>query len=211
MVRKTVFAKEDVVKAGLAVLDKDGIENLSARHVADELGSSTAPVYSNFENMDDLVVAVKRAAVQRLLELTSEQHTNNVFLNMGVGVLEFARLHPLLYTALFQQANDSCEAGPGVMNDLLGRMAVLPELEKMNRDESVLLLRKMAIFTHGLATQVCSGLPPEVKWEELLALLDEVGSAIMTDAVARSPRGSEDLARFGSLCSVSLTKTKDEE
>jgi AcrR family transcriptional regulator len=104
MVRKTVFTSEDVIKAGLAVMDQDGVEHLSARRVAEEMGASTAPVYSNFANMDDLVVAVKKAAVELLLELTIEKHTDNAFLNMGVGVLEFARRHPLLYSALFLHA-----------------------------------------------------------------------------------------------------------
>lgn len=209
MVRKTVFSREDVVKAGLAVMDTDGIENFSARRVAEELGASTAPVYSNFSNMDDLVVAVKMSAVELLLELTHEKPTENPFLNMGVGVLEFARSHPLLYGALFLQANDECLAGPGVMQELLERMAVLPDLEHLKPVERTILLRKMAIFSHGLATLICSGIPPETEWDDILQLLDEVGDAILADAVARSPRTDEDLARLGSFCEIPLQPTKD--
>ena len=209
MVRKTVFSSKDVVKAGLAVMDKGGIENFSARRVAEELGASTAPVYSNFANMDDLIVAVKMAAVELLLDLTHEEPTNNPFLNMGVGYLEFARRHPLLYGALFLQANDEFEAGPGVMRVLLERMAVLPDLEHLKPVERIILFRKMAIFSHGLATQICSGLQLESEWEEMLQLLDEVGDAILADAVARSPRTDEDLARLGSFCEIPLQPTKD--
>ena len=209
MVRKTAFSSEDVVKAGLAVMNKDGIENLSARRVAEEMGASTAPVYSNFSNMDDLVVAVKMAAVELLLELTHEKPTENPFLNMGLGVLEFARKHPLLYSALFLQANDECVAGPGFMKDLLERMAVLPDLEHLKPVERIILLRKMSLFTHGLATQICTGIPVEIKWEDMLQLLDEVGDAILADALARSPRTEEDLARLGSLCEFPLQPTKD--
>jgi AcrR family transcriptional regulator len=211
MVRKTVFSREDVVKAGLAVMDKDGVENLSARRVAEEMGASTAPVYSNFGNMDDLIVAVKESAVERLLELTRQKFTDNAFLNMGVGVLEFARQHPQLYGALFLQANDDCEAGPGVMMELLERMAVLPDLDQLVPVERIILLRKVATFTHGLATQICSGLPPEVRWEDLLLMMEEVGTAILADALARSPRSGEDLARFGSLCEIPLKPMKDEK
>ncbi len=209
MVRKTVFSSEDVVKAGLAVMDKDGIENLSARRVAEEMGASTAPVYSNFANMDDLVVAVKMAAVELLLDLTHEEPTDNPFLNMGVGVLEFARTHPLLYGALFLQANDECVAGPGVMHELLERMAVLPDLEQLKPVERTVLLRKMAIFSHGLATLIFSVIQPEFEWKDMLQLLDEVGDAIMADAVARSPRSDEDLARLGSFREIPLQPTKD--
>jgi AcrR family transcriptional regulator len=190
-------------------MDKDGVDQLSARRVAEEMGASTAPVYSNFANMDDLVKAVKQAAVELLLDLTRMQHTADDFLNMGVGVLEFARQHPLLYSALFLQTNDDCEAGPGVMKELLERMAVLPVLEQLMPVERILLLRKVAIFTHGLATQVCSGLPPEIKWDNLLVMLEEVGAAILADAVARSPRAEDEIARFGSLCEIPLKNPKD--
>ena len=108
-------------------------------------------------------------------------------------------------------ANDECEAGAGVMKDLLERMAVLPDLKQLMPIERIILLRKMSIFTHGLATEICSGLPPEIKWENLLLMLEEVGAAIMTDAVARSPRSKEDLAGFGSLCEIPLPSTKDEK
>lgn len=209
MVRKTVFTREDVVKAGLAVMEKDGVENLSARRVAEQLGASTAPVYSNFANMDDLVVEVKKAAVELILELTHRQVTANPFLNMGAGVLEFARSHPLLYSALFHQPNVECAAGPGVMKNLLERMALLPDLEQLKPVERIVLLRKMAFFTHGLATEVCNGLPPEIKFEDLLNLLDEVGGAILADALARSPRSDEDLARLGSLCEIPPEPGKD--
>ncbi len=209
MVRKTVFSREDVINAGLAVMDKEGVENLTARRVAEQLGASTAPVYSNFANMDDLLMAVKLAAVSLILETTLEEPTDNLFLNMGAGVLEFARRHPLLYSALFHQASVECTAGPSFMKELLERMAVLPDLEQLKPVERILLLRKMAFFIHGLATDICNGLPPEIKWEELMALLEEVGSVIMSDALARSPRTDEDLSALGSLCKFPEDPTKD--
>ena len=209
MVRKTVFTREDVIKAGLAVMDKEGVENLSARRVAEQMGASTAPVYRNFANMDDLLVAVKNAAVELVLKLTLEKPTNNQFLNMGAGVLEFARRHPLLYSALFHQPNVDCTAGPRFVKELLERMTVLPDMEQLKPVERIVLLRKMAIFTHGLATEICNGLPPEIKWEELLTLLDEVGTVIMADAMARSPRSDEDLSALGSLCEFPIYHTKD--
>ena len=61
----------------------------------------------------------------------------------------------------------------------------------------------------GFATHICSGLQPGIEWEDILHLLDEVGEAILADAVARSPRTEEDLARLGSLCEIPLQPTKD--
>jgi AcrR family transcriptional regulator len=199
MVRKTVFSREDVVAAGLEVVRRDGLTQLTARKVAEQLGASTAPVYSNFSHMEDLTVAVKRAAVDMLLELTRVHATDDPFLNIGVGVLEFARQHPQLYVALFMQASGDCEAGPAVMEKLLEYMSGLPELNQLGEVERIILLRKMATFTHGLATQVCNGYVEEYEWDNLIQFLREVGEVVTADAFARSPRSAEDLALLGSF------------
>ncbi len=52
MVRKSVFSREEIIQAGFDLVDKQGLEQLTARNVAEEIGSSTAPVYSNFNNME---------------------------------------------------------------------------------------------------------------------------------------------------------------
>jgi AcrR family transcriptional regulator len=200
MVRKSTFSRADVVAAGLALVGREGLTQLTARKVAEELGASTAPVYSNFSNMDDLGVAVRRAAVDILLEMTRAQYTDNPFLNMGTGVLEFARIHPQLYGALFMQASNDCEAGPLVMEKLLDYMSELPELGRLGEVERIILLRKMATFTHGLATQVCNGYVTDEEWPSLIRVLAEVGEAITADAFSRSPRSPDDLEQLGTFC-----------
>ena len=142
MVRKTVFTRGDVVKAGLSVVKKDGLSGLSARRVADELGASTAPVYSNFANMDELGIAVKQAATDELLEYTTRDFTANGFLNIGIGVLEFARQNPTLYTAVFMQDSNQCEAGPRVMAKLSERMANMGDLADLPEPERLMLLHQ---------------------------------------------------------------------
>lgn len=200
MVRKSVYTREDVIAAGLAVVEKDGAANLSARRVAEELGASTAPVYSNFENMEELTVAVNRAVVAMLLDLTLEKHTSDPFLNMGVGVLEFAQRRPRLYSALFLHPRADCRAGDVVRTTLLERMASLPELDRLQPVERIVLLHKVSIFTHGLATLIVTGGDRAPEWDAMVTLLSEVGHAILKDALASSPRTPEDLAALGRLC-----------
>lgn len=211
MVRKTVYTRKDVVAAGLAVVEKDGVTQFSARRVAEELGASTAPVYSNFENMEELGVAVNQAVVDMLLELTLEKHTEDPFLNMGMGVLEFARRRPRLYSALFLYAKEDCVAGERVMETLLSRMAGLDELNRLQPVERVLLLNKVSIFTHGLATMICTGQADHLPWDTQIQLMSEVGHAVLTDALENTPRSAADLAALGALIEFPAKPKKDEE
>ena len=211
MVRKSVYARDDVIAAGLAVLEKDGAGQFSARRVAEELGASTAPVYSNFANMDELTVAVNEAVVDMMLSLMLEKHTDDPFLNMGVGVLEFARRRPRLYGAVFLHAAEDCVAGEKVQATLLERMEVLPVLDQLMPVERILVLNKLSIFTHGLATMICSGAAQGFPFDAMVALLSEVGHAILTDALAASPRAAADLALLGPLCEAPHPSQTDEE
>jgi hypothetical protein len=130
---------------------------------------------------------------------------------MGVGVLEFARRRPQLYSALFLQSKSDCLAGPLDMETLLGRMEKLPELDRLQPVERILLLRKVSVFTHGLATMVCSGMADEFSWDELVALLGEAGHAFLSDALAHTPRSADELAALGSLTEFPAHPSKDKD
>ena len=70
--RKPVFSREDVVAAGLALVRREGMALMTARRVADELESSTAPVYSNFSPKEVIgVIAVSYFIDKGLIEKMS--------------------------------------------------------------------------------------------------------------------------------------------
>jgi AcrR family transcriptional regulator len=194
MVRKTVFSREDVVAAAVAVVAQDGLGGLSARRIAEELGSSTAPVYSNFANMETLAAAVKQEVSEQLLACTEVAYSDNAFLNFGIGVLEFAREKPGLYSAVFMQAASRCEAGPRVMARLAERMAGLEGLADLPAGERVLLLHQMAIFTHGLAVQICAGLAEHLTFADLISFMQDAGETFTSRAQTCPVRTPEQLA-----------------
>lgn len=198
--RRNLFTRDDVVAAALDVASEHGFEQLTARRVATRLGASTAPVYSNFSSMEALAGAVKLAIADRVLAETEVARSGEPFLDMGVGVLEFARRHPRLYHAVFTTGQDGAEAGLHVMRVLLDRMSRVEGLAALDPAERLILLRKMAIFTHGLAGYVTSGSAGGMAWAEVLALLGEAGRAMVTDAFNRPPRSAAEIELLANLC-----------
>lgn len=198
--RRNLFTPEDVIDAALAVVREQGITQLSARRVAQRLGASTAPVYSNFASMEELGGAVRRAVAAMVLAETEVPRSGEPFLDMGVGVLEFARREPALYDAVFGSAGDGEDTGRLVMQTLLDRMSKVDSLAALAPVERLILLRKMAIFTHGLAVQVTAGRADAVSWDEVLTLLAEAGRAMVTDAFNRPPRTEAEIALLAHLC-----------
>lgn len=200
MVRRQIYGREDIVAAALAVVRDHGFASLSARRVAEQLGASTAPVYSNFSNMEELARAVKLAIADLVLQETEVRRSGEPFLDMGAGVLAFAWRHPELYMAVFMTGSGTDDAAGRVMAVLLERMSHLERLADLDAVERVILLRKMAIFTHGLAVHVTAGRARDVTWDELLLLLSEAGRAMTADAFTRPPRTAAELALLVNLC-----------
>ncbi len=213
MVRKSVFTREDIVQAGYRLVDRSGLENLTARNIAEELGSSTAPVYSNFSNMEELEQALVDEAVRRLLLATRSSQTQDPFLDIGLGILNFTWKHPRWYEALFLGKSPVADPGYQIMKEILGTMAQMEHLAGLDIQEKTIVLKKMAIFTHGMATEICSGRAEDHSREEWLILLDEVGKTIVRDAFERTPRSLQEKELLGSIweCSAHNKPAKGED
>ena len=211
MARKSTFSPDDIVQAGFRLVDKKGRDQLTARQVAQELGSSTAPVYSNFSNMEDLEKALFEEAGSRLLKATQSADSDNKFLDMGMGVLDFAWKHPRWYEALFLVKNTPENHDLKIMEALLKDVSILESFEGLDISECTIVLKKMAIFTHGLATEICISGGSEHSREEWRILLAEVGETIVRDAHERTPRSPLEIELLGSLCDCSNPQPFAEE
>jgi len=55
---KTKFDKKAIVDAALEIAKEKGLKKITARSVAKQLKSSVAPIYVNFDSVDELIEAV---------------------------------------------------------------------------------------------------------------------------------------------------------
>ncbi len=180
------FGKEEIIRAALDVVREEGIAQLSARNVADKMGASTAPIYSSFPSMEELIKAVYFAASERMIEYMSHPWTGAPFLNMGIGMTLLARDEPNLYKML------NFEIPPFEYNmheeeeRYLALMAHDPLFSAMPRGYMKPLLQKMTIVTHGLASFVCTGQIRKVTVRWVAEWLEEVGGAVIADTFRRA-------------------------
>ncbi|MDH3891417.1 MAG: TetR/AcrR family transcriptional regulator [candidate division Zixibacteria bacterium] len=184
MTPKIQFAKPDVVQAAFEVLKDRGLSGLTARNVAGQLGSSTAPVYAHFDNMKELEVAAVRKARDLLIDYTSRPHTDRVFLSMGVGIAKFARDHARLYRAIFLERKEFRIVVDEFLQALTSEFAKDPRFEAMADEDSKYMLTKMWVFTHGLASLLCVGLVDDESDEHIVSILDSVGTVVIKATIA---------------------------
>ncbi|MEE9553480.1 MAG: TetR/AcrR family transcriptional regulator [candidate division Zixibacteria bacterium] len=183
---KTVFTKNDVIEAAFEIVQRQGMQALTARKVALELKSSTAPVYSNFESIKGLEREVIKKAKDLLLDYTKRPYTERVFLNMGTGCAIFAREHRKLFSAIFLERDDFRDIIDEFLESLRKEMVKDKRFTAMSPDRRDALLLKMWIFTHGLSTLICVGLSKDESNEYIINTLLAVGTAVIGAAMAQS-------------------------
>ena len=98
MAPKNKFTKEEMVEAALRVVRAKGIGGLTAKTLADELGTSTQPVFTAFKSMDGVKQEVCAAAVRVYDGYTNAGLQEKIpFLGVGMQYIRFAREEPELY------------------------------------------------------------------------------------------------------------------
>ncbi|MBV9320602.1 MAG: TetR/AcrR family transcriptional regulator [Mycobacterium sp.] len=97
--------REQLIEAGVRLLEREGPQALQARKVAAEIGSSTMAVYTYFGGMSGLVDAIADEAFTRFAQaLTDVPQTDDPvadFFAMGAAYRRFALANPQRYQLIF--------------------------------------------------------------------------------------------------------------
>ena len=99
---KVKFQKEEIVRAALNVARQQGIDAVTAREVAKELGVSVGPIFTWFDSMEQLKEAVYEEAKILYRQYLEQGLSKPIpFLGVGQQYIRFAREEPELYKVLF--------------------------------------------------------------------------------------------------------------
>jgi len=100
---KAKFSKESVVDAAFQVVRKKGWQGLTARSIANELNSSTNPIYSHLKSMKDLEEKVVKKAIDLFEEYILTPREGDQWINQAFGYLLFAVHEKYLFKAIHDE------------------------------------------------------------------------------------------------------------
>lgn len=63
MAPKKKYSKQQIIDAAFEIAKEEGMSSITIRKVAEHLGSSIAPIYVNFNTIDDLTEAVMQKSL----------------------------------------------------------------------------------------------------------------------------------------------------
>lgn len=156
---KKKFSKEQIIDAAFEIAKREGIDSITIRKVADQLGSSIAPIYVNFDDVEGLKRSVIKKTVQLSQQLISEQNTGSPFKDIGVASLRMAQKYPNLVRDFVLKQNEYMQDYDQDMGvHLIAQMQSDPDLEGFTEEELLTILLKMRAFQIGLTLMVTNGL-----------------------------------------------------
>ena len=160
MAPKNKFTKEEMVAAALQVVRTKGIDGLTAKTMADALGTSTQPIFTAFGSMDGIKKEVYAAAIRVYDRYTEAGLQERIpFFGVGMQYIRFAREEPELYRLLFlTRALDKSFSAMRSMQHLQALVRpTLMNIYKITEQEADLYFRDLWFVVHSLSTLIVTG------------------------------------------------------
>ena len=160
MAPKNKFTKEEMVEAAMRVVRARGIDGLTAKTLADELGTSTQPVFTAFGSMDTVRQEIYAAAVRVYDDYTDAGLKEKIpFFGVGMQYIRFAREEPELYRLLFltQTQRQECRAMKSMQHLQEFVRPTLVHIYHITPEEADLYFRDLWFVVHSLSTLIVTG------------------------------------------------------
>ena len=157
MAPKNKFTKKEMINAAMQVVRDKGIDGLTAKTMADELGTSTQPVFTAFGSMDTVKQEVYASAVRVYDSYTDAGLKEKIpFFGVGMQYIRFAREEPELYRLLFltktQDQEYSAMKSMQHLQELI--RPTLVNIYHITAEEADLYFRDLWFVVHSLSTLV---------------------------------------------------------
>ena len=163
MAPKNKFTREEMVAAAVQVVRKNGAASLTAKSLAEELGTSTQPVFTCFGTMETAKAEVYAAAERLFDDYLAEGLKEKIsFLGFGMQYIRFVREEPELYRLLFltqEQGQESLAVSSMRHLQELVRPSLM-DIYRITAEEADVYFRDMWLAAHSISTLIVTGSCP---------------------------------------------------
>ncbi len=180
---KAKYSKEEIINAAFDIVRNEGMSVLTARLLGAKLGTSSRPIFTAFQNMDEVQTEAIKAAKKLYASYVEKGLAEEKpFKGVGEQYIMFAVKEPKLFQLLFMSPQEGI---PNVSDALL---KVEDSFEKINASiqssyglgpaTAEHLYHHLWIYTHGIATLCATGMC-RFTGEEINIMISEVFVALL--------------------------------
>lgn len=171
---KQKLTREEVINAAINLIRRNGITGITARGLGVELGCSSHPIFTVFQNMEEVqkeAIQASRAIYNGYVEKGLAE--TPAFKGVGMQYIHFAKEEPRLFELLFMTAGKTEFSLSDILAIDGNSESIITSIEntyKLSREFAYRLYRSMWIYTHGIACLCATGVSrlSEVEASELL-------------------------------------------
>ena len=153
---KAKITKEMIVDVAFGIIQREGVDKVTARSISQQLNCSTQPVLYHFATVEDIKKAVykKADAYHSDYIMNMENDYGDPMLTMGMNYINFARKERNIFQFLFQSNEFS---GASIldlleMEEILPLLTVLQQELELSWEEVKEVFSTLFIFVHGYAS-----------------------------------------------------------
>lgn len=181
---KPKYTREEITAAALEVVSQKGIAALTAKELGHALNTSTTPIFTVFDSMQDVQNEVKAAAMARFESYAHKTGADMpIFKQIGMKMILFAKEEPWLYQLVFMSANSDVRS----FDDIYARLGTVADecLDTIRRDyglsdaDARTLFEHTWIHTFGIGVLCATGMC-HFSDEQISQMLTQDFTAMMT-------------------------------
>jgi len=176
---KSRLSKSDILEAAFQLVRKKGRAELNARSIAETLGCSTQPIFTAFENMEELKIELAAAIGQYCVQFLKERTDDADYVtSIDMAYIEFAQTEK----NLFQMRYMSDSLGSNVFMEISQAFYYIVKDLSQKHDISIKAAEKYYIrswlFAHGIASMLATN---NIKFshDEIRQLISDSGIAFL--------------------------------
>lgn len=187
---KAKFSREEIIDAAINIVREDGFDALTSRALGTKLGSSARPIFTVFQNMEEVQQVVIITAKQKYREYISKGLSQDLaFKGVGMEYILFSINEPKLFQLLFMTEQPQIPDLTGVLpliDDSYEQ--ILRSIQSgygIDKSSAEILYRHLWIYTYGIAT-LCATNMCRFTDEEIGSMIRQVCISILKSIKAGS-------------------------
>ena len=154
---KVKVTKEDIIKAGIEIIRKEGEVSINARSIASYLNCSTQPIFSNFVSMEEVQREILISAHKIYLSYLDNEAEKGEFTQykaFGMAYIRFAKEEKNLFKMLFMCDRKGNELP--CTSDFEASVEIIMEANNISKEKATLMHLEMWTFVHGIASMIAT-------------------------------------------------------
>ncbi len=166
--------REDIIKASVEIIRKEGLESLNARGVAKKLNCSTQPIFYIYSNMEEM----RKDALKEISRIFDDamfksNYDKIAYKDIGVNYIRFAKEEPILFKILFNsKSNEQVLCFIDLKGSSNKIWETISNQTGLSKKEAKNFHLKMWLYVNGIANLVANNTCNFTK-EEIEKLLEE--------------------------------------